>query len=66
MNLISFESCPEEIKYAIFSFLDIKTLVLAGTVSKGWAVLSNDGLLWKKIFRQMDPYAIDVMSSEQI
>lgn len=61
MNLISFESCPEEIKHTIFSFLDIKTLVRAGTVSKGWVVLSNDGSLWKKIFRQMDPYAITVI-----
>jgi len=62
MNSASFENCSEECRHTIFSFLDIKTLIRVGTVSKSWAVLSNDSLLWKSFFRQMTPFAARVIN----
>jgi len=59
MSSANFESCPREIHSHIFSFLDIKTASIAGEVSKGWSVLSNEDLLWRKFFRQMDEYTVE-------
>ncbi|XP_067837556.1 F-box only protein 15-like isoform X1 [Heptranchias perlo] len=67
-SLITIESLPWEILQRIFSYLDVSSLLCAGCVSKSFYQVSNDNLIWHRIYssyfackrKAWKPKAVDV------
>ncbi|XP_078396174.1 F-box only protein 15 [Cetorhinus maximus] len=71
-SLITIESLPWEILQQIFSYLDISSLLCAGCVSKSFYQVSNDNLIWHRIYckyfackrKAWKPKAVDIATEK--
>ncbi|XP_041046067.1 F-box only protein 15 isoform X2 [Carcharodon carcharias] len=71
-SLITIESLPWEVLQQIFSYLDISSLLCAGCVSKSFYLVSNDNLIWHRIYckyfackrKAWKPKAVDIATEK--
>ncbi|XP_067888431.1 uncharacterized protein fbxo15 isoform X3 [Heterodontus francisci] len=67
-SLVTIESLPWEVLLQIFSYLDVSSLLCAGCVNKSFYQVSNDNLIWHRIYcshfackrKAWKPKAVDI------
>lgn len=56
---------PQEVFLRVLNFLDVKSLVKASVVCRGWNIVSNDSKLWRRLYKnQSESLIVDKKESQ--